>query len=359
MNNEYQVIKSRVEHLPIMTLIDEFNSGEIDIPPFQREKNVWAPTKKRAWCNWVSQNELHNVAIVLYWLSNQRNNRFVSDGLQRLVTTASFLERPAFFVKGTKKEDLEKRLKRFMVPVISVVYNNHVEAMKDFQRANLGTSLNPQEFFKGVMTADKEGHGQYIYDEVLSLVLRVIDPWIKPRADSRPQKSSMIRGALAMFLQYHTNFIGKSMWGAGSSKVDLTRVEQSLESLIMDYINGRERKEIEKMINIFSIYIEKMVKHVGNEAQKCVPGSSISQALIRHFLHTAIYCRNTKQTKWFKEYVCRFFEYQTPEAAERGYFSAQLLFGGKDKLRKSIAVNSDKLLLINAATRYLGIPSMA
>ena len=361
MDNGYQAIKSRVEHLPIMTLVDEFNTGEIVIPPFQREKDVWAPVKKRAWCKWINNNTGHNVAIILYWLSDQRNNRWVSDGLQRLATTSIFLERPATFVKGTKKEDLEKHLRRFMVPVISAVYYSHVEAMKDFQRANLGTSLNPQEFFKGIMTADKEAHGQYIYDEVLNLVLIAINPWVKKRStnSSRAQKSSMIRGALAMFLQYDTGFAGKSMWSAASSRVDLMRVEHSLESLIMNHIKDKQMEEIEKMINEFSIYINKMAKYIGNEAQKLVPGSTISPALLRHLLHAAIYCRNTAQIKWFKKYVNAFFQYQTPEATEKGYFSAQLLFGGKDKLRKSVAMSSDKLQQISAATRYLGMSSMA
>lgn len=358
LDNGFQVITSRVEHLPLMTLIDEFDVEEIIIPPFQREKNVWSKSKQRAWCKWINNNDGHNVAIILYWLSSKGNKRWVSDGLQRLATTSAFLENPAIFVRGTRKEDLEKHLKRFMVPVISVVYDSHVEAMKDFQRANLGTSLNPQEFFKGILTSDPNKYGGYIYDQVVSLVQGAIDPWVKPRADTRSQKSSMIRGALAMFLQYDTRFEGKSMWKAGSSKVDLTRIEQSLEYLIMDHIDGIEKEEIDNRINDFSNYLKKTANYIGEEARKHVDGSSISQALLRHFLHAAIYCRNTKQTKWFKDYVNRFFEYQAPEATEKGYFSAQLIFGGEEKLRKSVAVNSDHLQQIGIASRYLGISSL-
>lgn len=132
-------------------LVERVERGLIVHPPHQRDF-VWTEEKKRAWIARITVPREKAVGcIVTYQIADGHDSPvYVNDGWQRLCATREFKADPTKY--GISREDADIILSSYSITVQHRHYPSHVEALRDFQGLNLGTSLTPYEFYRGVFT---------------------------------------------------------------------------------------------------------------------------------------------------------------------------------------------------------------
>jgi uncharacterized protein with ParB-like and HNH nuclease domain len=155
----FSVKDIKVTHATVMlpTIINRLNRGEIGIPNYQREPNLWSNHQKSR----LIESILLKLPLpVFYFDVSDPEKWMVIDGLQRISTIKSFFVSKTLKLKGLEfldelngktSDDLPNNLQRTIEDTMFVAYQIEGQTPKEvrysiFNRINTGgLSLKPQE----------------------------------------------------------------------------------------------------------------------------------------------------------------------------------------------------------------------
>jgi hypothetical protein len=132
-------------------IVFDFKRGIIRIPSFQREF-VWKDEKRKGFVNRLLEGKKPIGVICIYELNgDDARSVWLNDGLQRLSTCIELLENPVKY-GFVDEEESKNLLKSYTFSVQHRTYDDHDEALQDYQDINQGTPLTPKEFYQGDIT---------------------------------------------------------------------------------------------------------------------------------------------------------------------------------------------------------------
>lgn len=151
MDTEIILVRESDKNHSLWDLVSDLDRGVLNIPDHQREF-VWPDEKILEWVRRLrDQSRLPVGVIVTYQLRNGVPSRiYVNDGSQRLRATRAFLAEPEKY-GGCDRERAEEILRSIDMPTQHRHYLSQDQALEDFQLLNVGTTLTPLEFCKGIL----------------------------------------------------------------------------------------------------------------------------------------------------------------------------------------------------------------
>jgi hypothetical protein len=143
------------------------------IPTFQRAA-IWSSKKIESWArsivNWgQNQNQWIPSVVMVYQITGKPGPIFILDGVQRINANKTILDNPSNY--NLSSSDIVELLTQLKCHVIKCLFHDNEEAFRAYQRINQGTVLNPEEYYKGILT---EGLGSRYqnWEEYIALTLQ-------------------------------------------------------------------------------------------------------------------------------------------------------------------------------------------
>lgn len=242
--------------------VEDYTRGILAEPDYQREF-VWDIDRQKALIAKVLRNRFVPAAITTYTIGEHKTV-FLEDGKQRLTTLSRARQHPADF--GLTADDVDA-LMESAVSVHRYVWDNHDEAMRDFQALNSqGTGLTPYELYRGEI--EKTDNGKYLYPAVRQAVAEISArvsgiPVSKSKAmdmtntKNRKRAGQLSRGALGLFYMWLTGKTG----GKTETQILNSKISPNvtpIEVKTFEAIKDMSRKELENKVKHFCDYLEKL-----------------------------------------------------------------------------------------------------
>jgi hypothetical protein len=125
-------------------LYREFTSGEIIRPTWQRRKGIWEKPKQQKWKDDIESIVKNGSGaipgmIVTFSLSNDRQKRYLNDGLQRIGTTVDYAKQLLKGKNGIGENELMRMFSKVNITIQHFTYDTMKEAFDDFFKLQLGT----------------------------------------------------------------------------------------------------------------------------------------------------------------------------------------------------------------------------
>jgi len=309
--NDLQRIISDNEDIPILIdpgdemvslyeLVMEFDVGEIRKPRHQRDK-VWGQSKRDDWIERIKNKKLGAPigVIVTYQLNDgSPSPRWLNDGYQRVSATLEYLANPLRHNDSESKAI--KVVKATRIPKQHRHYENHDDALKDFQNINKGTSLTPYEYYHGVLAY--MDHYDNLWEEFIKRIHSVIQKYKSSfvnrrggRRTGRDTEHIHLRDDYAIFLRFAKREKGFINYKVSSTKIAKVDIRKIVEGNLRELLKGSNIDEMNKVLNnlerlvdgqtalIRDIWVNKLNEDVG---------TSSNLSLYRWLLHCAIWKTN-------------------------------------------------------------------
>lgn len=180
--------------LQLYYLVKDYTSNRMCVPEFQRDKNAWDSTKRRQYVEALESGSPPIGVIVTCQIEGDET-LWLLDGLQRLSTLHDLLTVPKNY--GHTKESAEALLLSVNVTRQHRNYQSMDEALRWFQRINLGTQLTNYEFYKGYLEILPD------YQKVIKPELQKVHDAVDQARSSLGIKKSTRRNESHKFLQHN------------------------------------------------------------------------------------------------------------------------------------------------------------
>lgn len=339
--------------MPITTLIDMMNEGELHKPKFQRDF-IWTKEKIQGWINTIISKKAIGV-IVTYEVQNERAlNKYIADGLQRLTATKLFIANSSGFGFTYSQNEAQKLCKAFFITVQHRHYKDHEEAMKAFQNLNRGTALAPAEFFKGELTLMDLGEEIYKHiPEIININERV--GLVIQGKGRRVRSQILLRDCLALFLQYISGYKKMVFWNITSSKMGEVDV---VERQLANFIKEQEWSlvDLDKAIKNFDNYISSEVA-VLNQIRNNIGRDRLpfGSTLFRWLLHLSIWRKNNgKSVDLYIKMVTSLLNILSQTQIDS--FSSLFAITDENGMQKIFSLHIGDLNQLSTICQYLKVP---
>lgn len=301
-------------------LVSKFRRGLIIKPPHQREM-VWTRETKEGWINRL-RAQLKPVGVILtYQIDNgEPSPIFLNDGYQRVSTTLEYLANPELY--GDTPEMAETYTVACEMPQQHRHYVSHDGALFDFQQINLGTSLTPMEFCKGILT--NIPNYQVIWEPILDDFHRTMAEQYKKLERDRPSKN---REVLHKYLRHNllmiTRFLSKSpqldlKYGDNIARARISSSDTKNQDMVVEWqlrkvLENTPYEEIKDEINKLKRIIASetsLIEAIWYKQLKNPMGYGISITVYRWLLELSLWKRTTGAStdKW-AEFIPDFLKY--------------------------------------------------
>lgn len=155
-------------------LVDEFETGKIQKPPFQRDKQ-WSLSKKQGLILTILEEKFIN-NITISTLINTDRPQYIVDGFQRMTTLVDFrqnkfpvnLNNNILYFKDLNSH-MQSVFDNYQVLVTNVKCNDLSEMQDVFVKANIGETLNFMQTYKGFRDFAKLMSSCFASDDVVNL----------------------------------------------------------------------------------------------------------------------------------------------------------------------------------------------
>lgn len=335
------------KRVQMITMIEKLKNNEIVIPEFQRGF-VWDKRKISEWGKTIIRNKAKGV-LVTYQLPPS-GITYIADGRQRVEATEKFLNDPDYYGFDFDKKQAEIYVKNFEVTIQHDHYENHWEALIDFQRMNSGSNLTPNEFHKGALTLDPMGKVIYTKaPEIINLYERRFLGRV-----NRSSEGKLIRNAIISFWQYADNVTLITIGNAGTNRC--TWDNRTNEVIVANWIKQKlvSQPEIEKLLIDFEAFVSSHYKTISGILDDLKsPNKYIAPLLSRHFINADIWRRNTSRpVDMYMDYVTAVLKLMKKMPT----YSSRFILPGKDGGEYPVTFHYDSITEVGTICDHLKLP---
>lgn len=338
------------KRVQMFSIVEKLKNKEIIIPEFQRDF-VWDKKKITSWGNTIIRNRAKGV-IVTYQVPPS-GTTYVADGRQRIEATEKFLNNPKLYGFSFDNKQAEIYVKNFEVTIQHDHYENHWEALIDFQRMNSGSNLTPNEFYKGLLTLDPIG--KIIYTRAPEIIDRYERKYFGKV--NRSNEAKLVRNAITTFWQYSENVKSAVIGNAGTNRCAWD--SNINEVIVANWIKDKSisTEEVEEYLSNFEQFVSMHFKTFDEILIKLNSTNKyVSPLLSRHLLNANIWRRNTSRpVEMYRDYVMAVLKLM----GKMNTFSSRFILPGKDGVEYPITFHYDKMSDVKQICETLDLPFWA
>lgn len=291
------------KQMPLITIYEMYASGRLRLPHYQRAF-VWDNHQIKEWAESILSQDAIGV-IVTYQITGEKSSDypiFLADGRQRLEATGHILQSPHKFDLSFGSQQIRAYVEAFTVTVQHRQYQTHGHAFYAFQHLNLGTRVNPAEYYKGELTQN-EG-GTKVYSQAVKVMNDASNRIIRKTKLNHDQVCKLDRDSLALYYQYTSNSDTTRYWNVARSRINPS--DMGVEQLIAELIATFSKDQLDQSLKSFEKYLDEQTALIQDTMLKVRgPGHAMSPTLYRHLLHLAIWRRNTSRPVSFQQEYTR------------------------------------------------------
>ena len=287
-------------------------------PQWQRG-DVWSKKKREDFERTVMDKAKNGTdiltgCVILYCTEADKENFYISDGLQRTLNSGRIYEK---LVKDVGETSAENILSKVSVPVLEMEYRDEKEAKDEFRRINQGTPLTPNEEAKTILTdlANYEDWEGRVLEPIHNSVINALHQFNVKVKNSRSRKHNDERDDYALFLRYLTQEQKLLRYNLNVSNIENESKRQAvLEQKLVNELNKIGIDAAEKKVAAFRGFLQDQVVYL-KEMWQSVPKESwesrvqtLTSGCLRLLLHLSIFRKNRSiPVDRFSSFLKKFF----------------------------------------------------
>jgi len=316
----------------LSSLVDQFQTGQLTIPPHQRDF-VWSEIQCRRWIERLKSGSSPIGSIATYQLTDGSTEQmFINDGSQRIRATAQYIVDPMMY--GDNNDVACAVTRSIYVAVQHRQYKNHTQAMADFQLVNMGTHLTPFEFNYGILAYMPNWSAyQHIIDDLHRVTAEASSTLTNYRSAGakREQKHRYYRDDFALLHRFIEGASAPTDYDVSHKKIkyDQAKARENIEWQIRQLFEKTRPSEIGRHVELLRGLIERetrLFEDIWHRQLGRPLGEAISITTYRLLLHAAIVKRTFRipQESW-EDFVYRLLK--------AGQGKSQVLYSEHDGTR--------------------------